>query len=279
MLSAGDCPRRTPVSPTAITSNLARSGLTQVVPELSTRQLKSSAPLCHSKDHPTLTSWYNSCGTIGSGIWVKYRLKIVATSCVVYVVFFQSRFFPYYRDVPDGSAPLLRMDMMDRLTLGGLSNTAWSSFIRLADPETLNVPGTSVAVSLRYRPHLATTTGTYLSPHGQTTTAHQLSCPHRFGFRYTRDQDSPPDIQPAIHLGRRDLHARIPQTLHKRLGKHVPLLRSVLRGIPFPHAPLPHPGRIRSRSSCHPSPRSTSTHTSTSTGRRSPRRMIGGRTS
>jgi hypothetical protein len=46
-------------------------------------------------DH-RLTSWYSSCGTIGSGIWVKYRLKMVATSCVVYVVFFQSKFLPYY---------------------------------------------------------------------------------------------------------------------------------------------------------------------------------------
>lgn len=47
-----------------------------------------------------------------------------------------------------------------RLTLGGLSKMACSSFIRLVDPETLNVPGTSVAVSLRWSPHLATTTGT-----------------------------------------------------------------------------------------------------------------------
>jgi hypothetical protein len=47
-------------------------------------------------DDLRLTSWYNSCGTIGSGIWVKYRLKMVATSCVVYVVFFQSKFLPYY---------------------------------------------------------------------------------------------------------------------------------------------------------------------------------------
>jgi hypothetical protein len=33
-----------------------------------------------------------------------------------------------------------------RLTLGGVSNAAWSSRILLFDPLTRNVPGTSVAV-------------------------------------------------------------------------------------------------------------------------------------